>query len=385
LFTLESSLLIIPILIVLWWLGAPGVSRRGAACAVIALVAYLAVRFSFGTPVSFEGNYVGSGLGLSDATPEVLRNTFEHAPWLFWLYNVIASFLTVVASEPRAGVYQFIASLLRGETPLWQWLHVVSSVVTTFVVLVVLLRSRLSERDRLLCAIGLVLLVFGSGLGFLYTRDRIAFSAGIGYGILVYVAVATMLERSPAGGLKRISVLAVAGALAIFWTIRTAEAYAQLRDTAWDYHGEWTDRYEAVGGAAQPQTELLTSLRAIALSRNPTDPRRDPAWTFAIFERRFDPEGTARRPADEAADNAVVAISQPFDIRWKPEVAETMRQQTEAELGLTDGQQVARDPRGRTWEYRLRTPTRDRVRTILLHPGVEDTARIDAQRFEIVP
>jgi len=45
---------------------------------------------------------------------------------------------------------------------------------------------------------------------------------------------------------------------------------------------------------------------------------------------------------------------------------------------------VARDPRGRTWEYRLRAPTRERVRAIVLHPGVEDMARIDAQRFEIV-
>ena len=78
------------------------------------------------------------------------------------------------------------------------------------------------------------------------------------------------------------------------------------------------------------------------------------------------------------------SVSSPFDIRWTETVDDTTRLQFEAQLGLTDAQRVARDPRGRTWEYRLRTPTRERVRAIVLHPGVEDTARIDAQRFEIV-
>lgn len=385
LFGLESSLLIIPILVVLWWLAAPGVSLRGVASAVIALAAYLAVRFSFGTSVSFVDNYVGSGLGLSAATPETLRNIFEHAPWLFWLYNVTASLLTVLASEPRAGVYQFVASLLRGEVPFWQWLHVVSSVVTTCLVAIVLTRSKLlSERDRLLCATGLVLIVFGSGLGFLYTRDRIGLSAGVGYGMLVYVALAALLERMPPAGFRRAITVAVVSVLAILWTTRTAESYVQLRDTAWDYRGEWTDRYEDVGGAAQPQTELLTSLRRAAIGKTPDDPRRDPAWTFAVFERRFNREGDARRAADDVADDAVVPISQPFDIRWKDDVDDTRRPQVEAELGLTDAQRVERDSRGRTWEYRLRTPTRDRVRAIVVHPSVEDTARIDAERFEIV-
>src|SRR5262249_6259023 len=73
LFSLESSLLVVPIVVVAWWLGAPGVSLRGVACSVIALAMYLTVRFTFGTPVSFVDNYIGSGLGLSDATPEALR------------------------------------------------------------------------------------------------------------------------------------------------------------------------------------------------------------------------------------------------------------------------------------------------------------------------
>jgi hypothetical protein len=385
LFTLESGLLIAPLLVVLWWCGAPGVGLRGVSGAVAAVIVYLTIRFTFNAQVALGLSYTGTGLGLSDATPEQLQNIFEHAPWLFWAYNVSASFLSVVLSEPRAGAYRFIAALLGGGASLWQWLHVLSSFVTTVVVIVAFARYRpTSERDRLLVAAGLVLLVLGSGIGFLYTRDRIGLWAGAGYAMLVFVALAMLLERMPRSGWKRLATIGAVCALAIAWTTRTAETYIQFRDAAWDYRLEWTDRFEDLGGNLQPPGELMTAVRSAALGKSPADPHNDPAWTFALFERRFDPHDGGRRPADESADNAVVPLSTPFDIRWKPDVDDTMRRQFEAELGLADAQQVARDPRGRTWEYRLRTPTRERVRTVLLHGAVEDTGRIDVQRFEIV-
>jgi hypothetical protein len=173
--------------------------------------------------------------------------------------------------------------------------------------------------------------------------------------------------------------------VAIAWFLRSAETYIQFRDTAWDFHLEWTDRYADLGGAAQPQTELLTSLRSAALSATPADPRLDPAWTYALFERRFRPgDRSSRVSPDAAADNAVLPLSPPFDVRWKPDVDDAGRVRLEAELGLADALRVERDPTGRTWAYRLRRPTRDRVRTVLKNAAVEDTARIDAARFQIV-
>jgi hypothetical protein len=311
---------------------------------------------------------------------------------MFWIYNVVASFLTVVLSEPRAGVYRFVASLLGGEAPVWQWLHVISSLVTSALVITGFIAFRpASHRDRLIAAAGIALLVLGSGLGFLYTRDRIGLFAGVGYAMLVYVAFAMLFERrSPveagrvASPLARYGVMAAVTVVVVMWTVRVGEAYTSLRDTAWDYHLEWTDRYAALGGAMREQTPLLLSLRAAALATTPADPQQDPAWTYALFERQFSPSGHATATADAAADNAVTPLSLPFDIRWKADVDDATRQQLEAELGLTDGQHVARDPRGRTWEYRMRTPTRDRVRAVVVHAAVEDTGRIDVQRFEVV-
>ena len=40
--------------------------------------------------------------------------------------------------------------------------------------------------------------------------------------------------------------------------------------------------------------------------------------------------------------------------------------------------------RRRTWSYRLRQPSSERVRSILAHGAVEDTAGIDAARFVIL-
>ena len=387
LLVLESGLLLAPLVPILWWVKAPGVSLRGVAGTMAGVACYVAIRFSLGATDTLSSVYTGSGLGFSQLNPEALRNIFEHAPWLFWLYNVIASLLTVVASEPRAGVYQFVASLVRGETPFWQWLHVGSSLLTTVAVVAGSILYRPStDRDRLLMVAGVVLVIFGSGLGALYTRDRIGLSAGVGYVLLLYVALAAILDRLPASGWRRpLAVCGILGVVAVAWIVRSAETYIQFRDTAWDFHLEWTDRYADLGGTAQPQTELLRSLRSAALRVTPADPRRDPAWTYALFERRFRPGDQASGVSpDVAADNAVRLLSPPFDIRWTPDVDDASRLRLEAELGLADARRVERDATGRTWAYRLRRPTRDRVRTVLMNAAVEDTARIDAARFEIV-
>ncbi len=107
---------------------------RGVAGMMVAVVCYFVIRFTFGSMGALTSVYTGSGLGFTAQTPEELRNIFQHAPWLFWIYNVSATFLTVVVSEPRAGVYAFVASFLRGNTPFWQWLHVGSSLLTTIVI-----------------------------------------------------------------------------------------------------------------------------------------------------------------------------------------------------------------------------------------------------------
>jgi len=347
-------------------------------------VVYFAIRLTFGR-LGDVVIHTGSGLGFSEMSSEQLRNVFEHAPWLFWIYNLCASLLTLIASEPRAGVYRFVDALLRGQAAPWQWVHVASSLLTTAVIALALAARRpYSARDRQLIASGLVLFVCGVGLGVLYTRDRIGLFAGVGYGILLYVACAAWLERPPAIRWWRPIAAGAIALVALAWTVRCTEAYFQLRYMAWDHYVEWTERYEDLGGSAQPLTPLLKTLRSAAMDVAPADPRRGPAWSYALFERRFTRSGRPAASPDRAADAAVAPLSTRFNIRWKPDVDEAARLRLEGELGLAEGSPVDRDATGRTWEYRLRRPTPERIRALVLSEAVDDTANIDPERFEIL-
>ena len=288
---LESGILIVAVTLVLWKMRAPGASGRAALATTIAAALYAAVRFGLGAQVA-ASTYTETGLGFEDVSAVRLGEIFMHAPWMLWLYNVVASVLTVAASEPRAGRFFFVNAILHGHVPFWMYLHVVSSVLSTALIWYALRTSRISEaRDRFIAAAGLTIVIVGSALGFLYTRDRIAVSAGVGYAMLVYVAVAAVLERPP---LRRAS-LAVCNAciavIALGWVIRTSEAYVQMRDAAWENYQEWTTRYEELGGFTRPQTDILAMLRKSALERAPEDPRSDPEWTYTFFEREFERGG----------------------------------------------------------------------------------------------
>ncbi len=85
-----------------------------------------------------------------------------------------------------------------------------------------------------------------------------------------------------------------------------------------------------------------------------------------------------------ASDTSTPVLSPAFNIRWKPEISERARLQVELDLGLSGGERVERDPRRRTWAYRLRRPSPERVRSILAHVAVEDTAGIDRERFVVL-
>jgi hypothetical protein len=283
---LELGALIVPVTLVLWWFGAPGLSRRGAVSVAAGAASYLAIRFAL-ADYSGESLYGDTGFGFYTLDAASIRARFGEPPWMLWIYNVAGTFLTIVASEPREGVYSFVESLLARDMENWRWFHVGLSGLTTAVVAGGLVWGwPWKERDRLLVVAGCSLLVFGSGLGFLYTRDRIGLAGGIGYALLLFVACAAWLEKAPVAEGRRRVVTGVVTIVALAWVVRGGEMFFQLRDTAWDYRLEWTERLNELS-AAREQTELMEQLRKAALSRTPADPRRDPAWTYFLFERRF--------------------------------------------------------------------------------------------------
>ena len=90
---LEFGILIVPLVAVGWWLrrraspgaGWPAPWVEWRVCRVRRL---LGVSVDLGSPES--------GLGFDDVSPQQIKQIFAHAPWLFWLYNIASSLLTVI-------------------------------------------------------------------------------------------------------------------------------------------------------------------------------------------------------------------------------------------------------------------------------------------------
>ena len=280
---LELAILIVPLALVAWLMKAPGATWRSVAASTGGLAIYLVARLGFAPSLGVGSPDTGFGFSSLSSVESAAR--FGDAPWILWLYNIGSTVLTVLASEPRAGRFQFIQALTVDNVPVWMWLHIGSSVVTTVVVGagLAIIRTR-PQRDHVIAAFGCVLIVGGSALAFLYTRDRIGLPAGIGYAMLVYVAVSALVEGvRPSRWRFAVALMTILG---LCWSIRSAEMYVALRDTAWDYRQEW-DRREAI--RAERQSRVIARMRQSALSGTPADAERDPRWTYILFERRFSP------------------------------------------------------------------------------------------------
>src|SRR5262245_56804192 len=147
--SLEWGVMVVAVLPVLWLMKAPAVDRRALVWAFAGLAAYAAIRLPFGMVVAPPSFHTESGFGFSQLSPVQLQARFGDSPWLFRLYNVGATFLTVAASEPRDGIFGFTAALLDGNVPYWRWVHVASSLLTTAAIATGLVFFRqMSPRDR---------------------------------------------------------------------------------------------------------------------------------------------------------------------------------------------------------------------------------------------
>ena len=78
-----------------------------------------------------------------------------------------------------------------------------------------------------------------------------------------------------------------------------------------------------------------------------------------------------------------LASSPEFNVRWRSDLTVEDRRRIENELGLDNLGQVERDPRQRTWTYRLRSPSLPGIRAVLAHSAVDDTS-LDAAQLEML-
>jgi hypothetical protein len=282
--TLESGVLVAGAVVVARLAGLRGLSRMGSGAIVLALAAYLVMRFGVldaGTPGLSER---ASGFGFRVLEPDELMARFGANPLPFYLYNVVASFVTVLLAEPRSGVWYATQGVAAGNVwPSWLWINVAASVVATGLVLcaapiaVARWRAGAAGRHERLLLIAVAILVGNAAVTFGYTKDVIMSAGGVCFALAVYAATAILLTAPRPSA--RVVRAAVAVGLAL-WTVRAAALPFRLEMQAERVRQEWRDvdgwlARQQIAVATPDARALVSRLRRAALRTRP----RPVEWT----------------------------------------------------------------------------------------------------------
>ena len=263
--TVESGLLVWVVIVAAWLTGARGVSRRGVLVVTALLAGYVALRFAYlqtGVPALSERS---SGFGLRQLDPAELQRRFGAWPYGFYAYNVVSSLLTVLFSEPRAGIWTIPAEFVRGRVAAGTVINVVSSAVTTVIIgwfvaarrdawrpaFAQALRRGKPEfdRDDQIVLVSCAVIIANAVISYSYTKDEIMGPAGVFYALAACVGIVFVLRTvgeqidrgaDPLG--PRVPLATLALVLAIVsagWVVRTAGLHYQMNLMTFYDRNEW--------------------------------------------------------------------------------------------------------------------------------------------------
>jgi hypothetical protein len=284
--TVETGLLIWVVCVAAWLVGARGVSRRALVVLTGLVVVYVAYRLA-GSGISGPGlNERASGFGFHVLEPADIVRRFGAHPLRFYAYNVVASVLTVLFSEPRAGVYWFTYEATVGHFDAWTVICVLSSAAATASLGWYLWTRRASLRtgaldrdDRIVLLFGAVLLA-NAVVSYPYTKDIIMSPAGVFLPAAVFVASRQLITPARVAPFAlAVMVLASAG-----WAFRDVGAHLALRRAALDQRSTWAhiDDWLALQDLHLEDADavrLRNRLQGDAVFVHPTPPQPRARWT----------------------------------------------------------------------------------------------------------
>jgi hypothetical protein len=292
--TLESGLLVFVVAAAAWAVGWRGISTRGVVLITALLLGYAYLRFVFlssGMPALSERS---SGYWLSMLDVSELEQRFSSRPMIFYSYNVVTSVMSVLFSEPQAGVFEAVRAWLDERLLPRVVVPVVTSAVTTGVIVWAAAR-RLTTHNRLddtarFIIVGVAVIGANAVLSFSYTKNDILSIAGAFYALAAYGAIrdglltATAMQRA-----ARIAFAVVLCLLSVGWTIRSAGGHYLLRSQAFRHQADWT----ALPGLWQrngrwpsdlAEQQLIHQLRGDAVGLVlPNTRAGDPQWPARIW------------------------------------------------------------------------------------------------------
>jgi hypothetical protein len=242
--TLESGLLVWVVAAAAWAVGWRGISRRGIALMTTLLLGYVYLRFvslSSGMPALSERS---SGFWLAVLNPTELQERFGSDPLIFYSYNVATSVMSVLFSEPQAGVFEAIRAWLDDRVLPRVVVPVVTSAVTTGLIVWATARRAVNRHalDDTARFIIVAVAVIGANaiLSFSYTKNDILSIAGAFYALAAYGAIRDGLLTAPAmQRAARIGFAVLLCLLSVGWTIRSVGVHYVLRSQAFKHQADW--------------------------------------------------------------------------------------------------------------------------------------------------
>jgi hypothetical protein len=286
--TLESGVLIWVVIATAWILGLRGVSTRGFVFVTGLLAGYFVLRFWYletGLPSLTERT---SGFFLERLEPSEIQQRFGDRRFVFYAYNVAASLLSVLLSEPRDGLFVATRAWRGGDAHPQAYLTVLSSAVMTLTMVWAALhwwrRGSTLGRSGRLAVIAVAILAANAALSFSYTKDDIIAVAGVFYAFAAFAAVRAALEYAQAGGVVRgVLVSVVLLALASAWAMRSSGVHHVMNEHAFRTRNDWAElpmRWQQEGRwPKEPQPlALVERLRDQALQADMPNPQMLPEW-----------------------------------------------------------------------------------------------------------
>lgn len=240
----EQGLVLVPVVLVAWWAGAPGIRRGTVVTVTLLTVAYLAMRFSTtGSWQPFEQD-VSIGFETVAASDAAVRFA-DQRHWVY-VYSTAATAANVLFAEPSNGRFAVTSAAREGALQSWQILNVASSTAMTGLILwwaVRMWRRRRIEPSSIEWRVAVCLLfaIAATGaLGFNYARDRLGGMAIVFYALAAYYALRELSVTIGAAGRWRIAIGSVAMlVLAACWHVRTIGTVDSVDARTRSAHREW--------------------------------------------------------------------------------------------------------------------------------------------------
>ena len=229
-----------------------------------------------------------SGFGFGVLDPDDLVARFGADPAWFYIYNVVTSAVSVLLSEPTAGVFRVTAALLQGAVDPAMILNLIATASVTAVIGVFVWRrreamlSRQFDRDDQLVALFGMVLIANAVISYPYTKDVIMSPAGAFFAVAAFVALRNLLPALPDRVEPRVAVMAIGAALLVSstWAVRVIGTHLNLRTGAYVERNEWVYAESSLADEGVELTDsdrrLMQQLRDEAILVHPPPPPLDP-------------------------------------------------------------------------------------------------------------